>query len=68
MRNTPANAVYLGNFEMMKQAYCGIYDCAPNAIPGHIVLGAAGEVPGHIASTPYIVGVRSETLNSIFRP
>ena len=42
MRNTPANAVYLGNFEMMKAAYARAYDCKPTEIPGHIVLGAAG--------------------------
>ena len=44
-RNTPANAMYLGNFEMMKQTYCRTYNCAPSEVPGHIVLGAAGELP-----------------------
>ena len=45
VRNTPANAMYLGNFEMMKQAYCRTYNCAPSEVPGHIVLGAAGKPP-----------------------
>lgn len=42
VRNTPANAVYLGNFEMMKAAYCRTYKCEPKDIPGHVVLTAAG--------------------------
>lgn len=51
VRNTPANACYLGNFEMMKRAYCSAYSCSPNEIPGHIVLGAAGKKTlGHLPS------------------
>eukprot|EP00798_Chlamydomonas_sp_ICE-L_P010018 gene10018-7905_t len=42
LRNIPANAVYLGNFEMMKSAYAKAYDCTPAEIPGGIVMGAAG--------------------------
>jgi len=42
LRNTPANAVYLGNFEMLKRTYCNTYNVQPTEIPGHVVLGAAG--------------------------
>lgn len=43
LRNTPANAIYLGNFEMMKAAYASKYNCAAADIPGWVVLTAAGE-------------------------
>ncbi|KAG1662642.1 hypothetical protein FOA52_009627 [Chlamydomonas sp. UWO 241] len=42
IRNIPANGIYLGNFEMMKRAYCSMYDKTPAEIPGGVVLGAAG--------------------------
>jgi solute carrier family 25 carnitine/acylcarnitine transporter 20/29 len=42
LRNTPANAVYLGNFEMMKRAYCNQYNITPDKVPGWVVLCAAG--------------------------
>jgi len=42
LRNTPANAVYLGNFEMLKAAYCSKYNCKPTEIPGWVVLCSAG--------------------------
>ncbi len=42
LRNTPANAVYLGNFEMLKQAYCRTYNVSQAEIPGWVVLCSAG--------------------------
>ncbi|GAX76347.1 hypothetical protein CEUSTIGMA_g3793.t1 [Chlamydomonas eustigma] len=42
LRNTPANAIYLGNFEMLKQMYCKRYNCTQAEIPGAVVTAAAG--------------------------
>ena len=42
LRNTPANAVYLGNFELFKSAYCNAYSCRPADIPSSVVLCCAG--------------------------
>ena len=44
LRNTPANAIYLGNFEMLKAAYMRKHNCSAADIPGWVVLGSAGEV------------------------
>jgi hypothetical protein len=53
LRNTPANAVYLGNFEMMKRAYCNQYNVAPDKIPGWVVLCAAGGCILMLMLTPH---------------
>ncbi|KAL6763619.1 mitochondrial carrier [Haematococcus lacustris] len=42
VRNTPANAIYLGNFEMLKAAYCRRMQCSQADIPGWVVLCSAG--------------------------
>jgi len=42
LRNTPANAIYLGNFEMLKAAYMRKNNCTAAEIPGYVVLGSAG--------------------------
>mmetsp|Transcript_18476 Transcript_18476/g.51844 ORF Transcript_18476/g.51844 Transcript_18476/m.51844 type:complete len:306 (+) Transcript_18476:132-1049(+) len=42
LRNTPANAIYLGNFEMLKAAYMRKHNCSPAEIPGWVVLSSAG--------------------------
>ncbi|KAJ9522427.1 hypothetical protein QJQ45_008283 [Haematococcus lacustris] len=46
VRNTPANAIYLGNFEMLKAAYCRRMQCSQADIPGWVVLCSAGEQQG----------------------
>jgi solute carrier family 25 carnitine/acylcarnitine transporter 20/29 len=42
LRNTPANAVYLGNFELFKATYCEAYGVRPSEIPSSVVLACAG--------------------------
>ncbi|MEW5300939.1 MAG: hypothetical protein WDW38_005150 [Sanguina aurantia] len=42
LRNVPANAVYLGNFELMKRMYATHYNIQPAEIPGAVVVLSAG--------------------------
>ena len=42
LRNTPANAVYLGTFEVLKRAAAAHYGVAPSELPAWTVIGAAG--------------------------
>lgn len=42
LRNTPANSVYLGSFEVMKQAAAAHRGCKTTELPAWIVLGSAG--------------------------
>lgn len=43
LRNTPANSVYLGSFEIMKRhAAENVYHCSPTELPAGVVLGSAG--------------------------
>ena len=41
-RNVPANAVYLGNFEVFKASYCKAYGIQSHEIPSSVVLCCAG--------------------------
>jgi solute carrier family 25 (mitochondrial carnitine/acylcarnitine transporter), member 20/29 len=42
VRNTPANSVYLGSFEVMKQEAAKRYNCKQSELPSYVVIGAAG--------------------------
>jgi hypothetical protein len=42
LRNTPANSVYLGTFEVLKRAAAQRLDTAPEKLPAWVVLSAAG--------------------------
>lgn len=42
LRNTPANAVYLGNFEVMKSAATRYYKVPQAELPAWTIIGAAG--------------------------
>lgn len=42
LRNTPANAVYLGNFEVLKRAAANQLQCPLPELPAPYVIGAAG--------------------------
>lgn len=42
MRNTPANAVYLGNFEVLKQAVAARYECKTTDLSGAVITACAG--------------------------
>lgn len=42
LRNTPANAIYLGNFEVLKRQAASHYNCEVSALPASVVVGAAG--------------------------
>jgi solute carrier family 25 carnitine/acylcarnitine transporter 20/29 len=58
LRNTPANAVYLGSFEVMKRAACERLGAAsPAELPAWVVLGSAGL--GGIAYWAFIFPVDS---------
>jgi len=42
LRNVPANCVYLGTFEMLKQTAAERYACKPTELPAWVVLASAG--------------------------
>lgn len=42
IRNTPANAAFLGSFQVMKEAAAKKYNCHVSELPLYIVMGAAG--------------------------
>lgn len=42
LRNTPANAVYLGSFEILKQRFAKQLQCAPADLPVPAIVSAAG--------------------------
>ena len=42
LRNAPANAVYLGSFEVLKQRAASYYGCAPKDLPAPVVMAAGG--------------------------
>lgn len=42
LRNTPANGIYLGNFEVLKRAAAGHYGCATTELPSPVIIASAG--------------------------
>ncbi|CAL8462274.1 g1805 [Coccomyxa elongata] len=42
IRNTPANSIYLGSFEVLKQQFAKYYGCTPKELPGVLTVTAAG--------------------------
>jgi hypothetical protein len=42
LRNTPANAIYLGNFEVLKRQAASYYNCEVAQLPARVVVGSAG--------------------------
>lgn len=42
VRNTPANAVYLGSFEVLKNRFAKQLECAPADLPAPAIISAAG--------------------------
>jgi len=42
VRNAPANAVYLGSFEVMKHKAAERYGCETKDLPASVILGAGG--------------------------
>lgn len=42
LRNTPANGIYLGSFEVLKRAAAKRMDVSPAELPAWVVLGSAG--------------------------
>ncbi|KAK9906772.1 hypothetical protein WJX75_007691 [Coccomyxa subellipsoidea] len=42
IRNTPANSIYLGSFEVLKQQFAKAYGCTPQELPGIMTVAAAG--------------------------
>ncbi|KAK9842554.1 hypothetical protein WJX81_005801 [Elliptochloris bilobata] len=42
VRNTPANAIYLGSFEALKRRAAESYRCRPEDLPSWVVVSAAG--------------------------
>ncbi|EIE24179.1 mitochondrial carrier [Coccomyxa subellipsoidea C-169] len=42
VRNTPANSIYLGSFEVLKQQFAEAYGCSPKELPGIVTVAAAG--------------------------
>ncbi|CAL5227929.1 g10976 [Coccomyxa viridis] len=42
LRNTPANSIYLGSFEVLKQQFAEYKGCEPKDLPGWMTVTAAG--------------------------
>ena len=42
IRNTPANSIFLGSFQVLKEDAAKRYNCSVKELPPYIVMGAAG--------------------------